>query len=172
MTSVNRTVVCVSASPTIFIFLSLSVIWVIVCKFTELSRPRFRPVVSSAVLIVTASGGSISFCGSFLFSPDDPFFLWHSFNTASWFCFSLSATSLHLSTNTLFFILFYWQRLWVCCRCDYVDKAERSNWLDWVLHIGEHTCIDFISIAYTDLLLHSHSHCSYHPQQSHKLFLF
>ena len=95
------------------------------CEFAELSRPRFRPVICSAALIVAASGGSISFCGSFLFSPDDSFFLWHSFNTASWFCFS--KCHLSLSEYEYTFILFYWQRCWVCCRCDYVDKAERSN---------------------------------------------
>ena len=119
--SVNRIVVCVSLARMIFIFLSLSVIWVILCANLENYLVRVS-VPSSAVLLsswLRLAGQSAS-VDRFSFRPMILFFLWHSFYTASWFCFSLSATSLHLRTNTLLYYLIFLANIlgllhvWLC----------------------------------------------------------
>ena len=119
---VNNCCLCFTVADNIYFPDIVSNLRDTMCEFRELSGPRFRPVICSAALIVSVSGGPISFCGSFLFSPDNSFFLWHSFNTASRFCFSVSTNFPHLCTTILLFY-FIWQRYWVCCRCDYGGQS-------------------------------------------------
>jgi hypothetical protein len=169
---VLTTVVCVSLSPIIFIFLTLSVICVIQCASLEnylvrVSVPSSAVLPSSWVCLAgqSASVDRFSSLPMILFSSGIPLILLLGFA-------SLKVPPFFICVRLYFYFILFGKDTGFVAGVIMVDKAERSIWMEWALHIGQLTGVDFISIAYTHLLLQSHSHCSYHTEQSHKWILF
>jgi hypothetical protein len=118
--SVNKTVICDSASRMIFVFLSQTVIWVILCANLD-NYPVRTSFLSSAVLPSSwlrlagesASVDRFSYGPVFLFSSGIPLTLLVRF-----------APLVHLCT--VIRLIFFVTRYGGSCRCGYVDNAERS----------------------------------------------